>query len=231
MSLCEGVQFGRQVTDEKAFSQVAAPLPPTPAPSSAVAGAQQTASAAPSGIPAPPPAPPAPAPSSAPAAAAQSAPAAPAASVAGAELDCNGLPWDARIHGKSADGGKPKNADGSWRQRRNLLPDVKTTVEVELRALVALNAGATPASNVPPPPPGVVAPPAPPAPPPASAVNPLGPLLAKIAPHFASGKLTPQQADAVAVKHGLQNLSQLVLTPNLVPAVEADLDALIAAAV
>jgi len=161
--------------------------------------------------------------------------------VQGAETDSAGLPWDARIHSKSADGVKGKNKDGTWRQRRNLADGVKEAVEAELRGLVALNAGAAPVTG------GIApdaaaafharvaaqaaaAPAAPPAPPVApSSVNPLGPLLMKIAPLFASGKVTPQQADAIAQKHGLANLTQLALTPNLVPAVEADIDALAAA--
>lgn len=205
-----------------ALRPVAAPLPSsTPAPSSAGAGAQPTALAPPSFIPAPPPAPPAPAPSTAAAEDAQTDTATPLDSVVGAETDNTGLPWDGKIHSLSGDGTKGKNKDGSWRSRRNLDPAVKASVEAQLRSLVALNTTSAP------PPPAYVAGTAPP-PPTTVSANPLGPLLVFLAPHFASGKLTAQQADAVAAKHGLQNLGQLVLTPNLLPVVEAELREMVA---
>lgn len=47
-------------------------------------------------------------------------------------LDCNGLPWDGRIHAKT----KVINADGSWRMRRNVDPATIASVEAALRAAV-----------------------------------------------------------------------------------------------
>ena len=44
-------------------------------------------------------------------------------------IDKDGLPWDERIHG----GGRTKNVDGTWRQRRNLPEGVREAVEAELR--------------------------------------------------------------------------------------------------
>jgi hypothetical protein len=61
-----------------------------------------------------------------------------------AELDKDGLPWNAEIHAST----KQKNADGRWRQRRNLAPEVLERVTAELRALMAVPA----ASAVPLPP-------------------------------------------------------------------------------
>lgn len=59
----------------------------------------------------------------------------------GVELDSQGLPWDARIHGST----RARNADGTWRQRRGLSdPDLKKRVEAELRATLALPAAPTP---------------------------------------------------------------------------------------
>jgi hypothetical protein len=49
------------------------------------------------------------------------------------ELDSQHLPWDARIHSET----RKKNADGSWRLRRNLDEGVKKTVLEELRAVHA----------------------------------------------------------------------------------------------
>ena len=53
---------------------------------------------------------------------------------AGAQLDKNGLPWDARIHAAS----KVINADGAWRQKRGVAADLVATVEAELRSVMAL---------------------------------------------------------------------------------------------
>ncbi len=45
-------------------------------------------------------------------------------------LDVEGLPWDARIHGKT----KTRNQDGSWRKRRGVDDAAVAAVEAELRA-------------------------------------------------------------------------------------------------
>jgi hypothetical protein len=47
-----------------------------------------------------------------------------------AERDSDGLPWDERIHSET----HKKNADNTWRYRRNLDPVVKATVYAELKA-------------------------------------------------------------------------------------------------
>jgi len=190
----------------------------TPAPSIAAVGQAPTAPAAPSSTLAAPPAPPAPAAPTGSAAVAPPAPAPPPPPVAGAEVDKHGLPWDARIHASS----KVKVADGAWRVRKNLDGATKAAVEAELRQLMALNTAAAPQAPSAPTAPGIV-PPAPPV-----EANPLGALMFRLGPHFASGKLTYAQCDEVVKRHGVQNLTQLVLTPNLVPQVEADLMALVA---
>lgn len=56
----------------------------------------------------------------------------------GVEVDKDGLPWDARIHTES----KAKNADGRWRNKRNLDAALKAQVEAELRQVM----GAAPAA-------------------------------------------------------------------------------------
>lgn len=100
------------------------------APSPADAAPSPTAPEVPQdGVPMPPtvalvPAPPSTAPE---------VPAAPTTSAPSGELDVNGLPWDERIHASS----KTRNADGSWRQRRNLSPVTLETVTAELRARAA----------------------------------------------------------------------------------------------
>lgn len=136
-----------------------APLAP-PAPSVAAAEVFATAPAAPPAGEAVTPIVPAPPVPSAPAAAVPPASATPTSP---AELDKNGLPWDARIHS----GTKARNADGSWRQRRGLNdPALIARVEGELRALagnaLAPAAGPAPAPSATPPAPASVVP-APPA--------------------------------------------------------------------
>ena len=54
----------------------------------------------------------------------------------GIEVDAMGVPWDARIHS----GSRARVADGSWRQKRNLDPNVLAQVESELRQTMGLPA-------------------------------------------------------------------------------------------
>lgn len=49
-------------------------------------------------------------------------------------LDKNGLPWDTRIHAAS----KAINADGTWRQKRGVAPELVATVETQLRGVMAV---------------------------------------------------------------------------------------------
>lgn len=65
----------------------------------------------------------------------------------GAELDVNGLPWDARIHSSS----KNKNQDGTWRYTRGGDTAERARVEAELRA----GTGSAQSDQTPPPPPPV----------------------------------------------------------------------------
>lgn len=122
----------------------AAPLPPA-APSTAAADLFPSAPAAPPvGAPLPPsvPVPPV---STAPAAVAPSAPAAPTNL---ADVDSDGLPWDARIHS----GSREKNKDNTWRRRRNLDDAELARVTAELRNLMAIPVGGVtiPAGEAPP---------------------------------------------------------------------------------
>ena len=52
----------------------------------------------------------------------------------GIEVDAKGMPWDNRIHS----GSRAKTADGSWRQKRNLDPNLLAQVEGELRTTMSL---------------------------------------------------------------------------------------------
>ena len=61
----------------------------------------------------------------------------------GIEVDAMGVPWDARIHS----GSRARVADGSWRQKRNLDPNVLAQVEGELRQTMGLPAPASGATS------------------------------------------------------------------------------------
>lgn len=56
------------------------------------------------------------------------------------QLDKNGLPWDSRIHAAS----KAINADGTWRQKRGVAPELVATVEAQLRGVMAVPVPDTP---------------------------------------------------------------------------------------
>lgn len=114
---------------------------------------------------------------------------APAATVGvppvGVELDAKGLPWDGRIHGAT----KTKNADLSWRSKRNLDDAVRIAVEAELRSgqaarvppaavitAAAAAVGLPVAAVVPPPPAAVITPP--------PVAETFGTLMARLAPQM-----------------------------------------------
>ena len=63
----------------------------------------------------------------------------------GIEVDSAGMPWDHRIHASS----RAKVADGTWRQRRNLDPNVLAQVQAEMLQVMGLPtpAQATPTSH------------------------------------------------------------------------------------
>lgn len=209
-----------------------AQVPPSPAPSTAAAEAPPTAPAAPTSS-ATAPAPSVPAPPTAPAATAPAAPATPT-TLAGIEVDADGLPWDARIHA----GGRAKNADGRWRQKRSLNDAaLKNRVEAELRQ--ALGAAASvpvplppPAPSVPgtsgspaiPSPPGVPTVPTPAASTTAVEAEETAPsFLARIGGMLASGALTQDKLAAALSAAGLTSMSQLITAPVMVPVVRAHL--------
>lgn len=153
--------------------------------------------------------------------------------------DANGLPWDVRIHS----GTRAVNADGSWRLRRGVDPELVKTVEAELRALMAAPVAQTPEqafgavvpsepSPVAPPPPAPVAdpepaapaaPPAPPAPAPESQAVTLPDLMTLAARAMTGGKITPAQLSEITQRHGVANVGLLSARPDLVPQVFADL--------
>ena len=154
-----------------------------------------------------------------------------APAVAGVEVDVTGLPWDARIHA----GTKRQNADGKWTAKKGVHEETVRVVTDQLRANMAAPAAVPP----PPPPPAPAAPivPPPPLATPAAAVNPTmtGPqmfaaLMAKVTAAQTAGKLATEQLNAIVAGVGLSATSALMMRPDLIPTVEAQVDALVAAA-
>lgn len=183
-----------------AVGGAAAPVVPPSAPSTAVAAVPPTAPAVPTaGSPQPPSVPSVPAPPNVPAAAAPTAPV-PPANPAAVERDAAGLPWDGRIHGST----KTKNADGTWRQKRSLDPQVKIAVEAELRAAAA--ATVPPAAPAAPAAPAGVAPPAPLTPPTAAASVP-----------STAGTVAFPSPASLAAAPSLPQAAPAVSTPPVVP--------------
>ena len=117
----------------------------------------------------------------------------PAAFAPGIEVDAQGMPWDNRIHS----GSRAKVADGSWRQKRNLDPNLLAQVEGELRATMGLPAQEPVSAPAPAPvsPAGAFAPAAPeqiaPPPPPAAVVPVPPPFVANAAPSVDPAAITP----------------------------------------
>lgn len=180
-----------------------------------------------------PPAPPLPNVQPLPAAAAPTPQAAATPTPGATELDKNGLPWDARIHSES----KARNADQTWRAKRNLAPEVKAAVEQELRQLMSHPA----------PPPAPPAPPLPaaasstaiqttgaaatlpPAPPPTTgvAVVDFANIFQRCTAAVAAEKFTQEQLGTMLTRvAGSPVLPLLINRPDLFAAVDQNLTAM-----
>jgi hypothetical protein len=149
---------------------------------------------------------------------------APTPLASGAELDAQGLPWDARIHAAT----KSKVADGSWRALRGVDPALVPVVEAELRALMALPVPTPP--DLPTPPVYTLAPdvklpdlPVPDAP----DAMPFPEFVQWMMATIKSGALTMAQANEAIVSVGLKGLPELTVRKDLVPAVKAAIEAML----
>lgn len=136
---------GDQHDPAAAFGGTPAPLPlgATPAPFTVAAVPFSTAPVATPILTNPANAPIQLAPNPAPVAVAPSAPVAASTPANGVELDKNGLPWDARIHGST----KTKNSDGTWRAKRGVDNALVLQVNNELWQL--MGAPAAPLTHAP----------------------------------------------------------------------------------
>ncbi len=152
----------------------------------------------------------------------------PASNVA---LDARGLPWDSRIHSRE----KTHIANGNWKNKRGVPEKIIGDVEVELRNLMAIPPAATvatppplaPAPIVMPPPSTIVAPPpavitAPTANP---SSEPFPALMTKVASAIAARKLNQAQVIALVNEAGVPSLPGLIQRPDLIPNIEAAIDA------
>lgn len=214
-------------------ASVPEPAAPVLTPAVALATAVFGGAAAPAAptVPAPPLAPP-------PQAQAPAAPTPPTVATVptaapGVERDSTGLVWDARIHAST----KTKVASGAWTAKRGVDPLFKAQIEADLRGVAAPVA----APAAPPAPPAApvfqapVAPAAPPAPAPAAAST--APAGVGFAQYMANvgGAFTNRPVDAhnfmaaALAPHGLQHVGQLAGRPDLIPAVDAEFQRLLAA--
>lgn len=147
-----------------------------------------------------------------------------------APFDKTGLPWDARIHSR----GRSMNTDGTWRAKRGVDDATVASVAAELRAVpgvpttldddvAAAEAGwpFKPLAAVAPPPPPVAA----------SAIVSFPAFMGKYVPHIEpAGPVTQAQLTEILVAHGVPNIAVLSARTDLLPAISAQLDQIIAAA-
>lgn len=141
--------------------------------------------------------------------------------------DAAGLPWDARIHSES----KATVADGTWRKRRGVDPELVKQVEAELRgespAAAAVSAGTPTVADTPAPPAPAVVPPPPAAVPLAPAPTPeTAPArtLTDLSAAVAQGKLKMTDLIEQAQAQGCADVVALTNNPLALAAVIAFYD-------
>lgn len=148
------------------------------------------------------------------------------------ELDRRGFPWDNRIHSRT----KSKTSDGLWKSMRGVNPEMVRSVEAEL--MQAMSAPVISPSI--PPAPANYTPPemqAPFSPPPMAITDPILPpqndfpaLMHKITAAVNSGKIKSASVLKIVQDFGLPSLPVVATRPDLIPAIIANLDAMIGAA-
>jgi hypothetical protein len=145
------------------------------------------------------------------------------------QVDCRGLPWDARIHAST----KAVNADGTWRAKRGVNdPAFVQRVEGELRQIMS-----APAVPPLPTPPAFISqeaaavglPVAPAAP--VAAVHPLdfAGLMNKATELMTAQKLTREELEQCAQAVGLPSIVGAVTRVDLVPTISAHIDTIVGA--
>lgn len=156
-------------------------------------------------------------------------PAPPAPATSGAELDKEGLPWDARIN---ADAAEKMSSKGIWKRRRNISDEYYEQIKAELRQLMggaptpAPKPAAVPSVPAAPatvPSPSVPAPVPSPSAPSASVPATFQDLTTWITGQIKAQKLTLAEVEPEVVAVGLEKLPQLLQRPDLIPTVYAGL--------
>ena len=138
-------------------------------------------------------------------------PASSVAAVGSVELDKTGIPWDERIHAST----KTKTADGCWKAKRGIAPEILSGVQAELHARVS----AAPAVPVPAAP--VPAVPAAPSADPADFQQ----IMSRVTVAVASKLLPATAIGDACVANGLASIVQLQQNPAYIPLVWATLRA------
>lgn len=213
----------------------AIPLPPVALSTAAVPVPPIAPAPLPVGSLPPPPAVLPPVPPAAPVASVPSAPVAvpPPAPAHGVALDRDGLPWDARIHAAS----KTKIAAGTWKLKKGMSEQQALVdgVKAELRATMAIPAGAPvfvapPPVALPPvaPLPPVAAPQVALPPPPAAAAVAGDPadfagFMAWVASLIHQGRWTHDHTTATLQRHQLPGAVALASRPDMIPQVVRDI--------
>lgn len=138
------------------------------------------------------------------------------------ETDCNGLPWDARIHSRT----KSKTVDGAWKLQRGI--DMKTVGDVtkELESVMAIPA---PAAHRAPAAPAIPRPPItqPAADPIEEPKETFTTLMNKITDLVSKGKLNQAQVVKACQSAGVPSLPLVGTRPDLIPQISANIDLLI----
>ena len=149
------------------------------------------------------------------------------------EVDVAGLPWDGRIHSRS----KSKTKDGLWRVQRGLHDSVYEKVMAELKQTMAVPLPPSFAK------PEIVVPIAPLTPADIAAMSPINPpisaptvprevtfndFILKVTMASNSGKIDRASIGALVNKHGVPSIALLANRPDLLPAINAEFDRLVA---
>ena len=141
------------------------------------------------------------------------------------DVDARGLPWDARIHSRE----KTKLTNGNWKNKRGVNADVVASVEAELGRLMTIPLApaaiaSPPVANVPRPPVDSTTAPT------VNHSNGTFPgLMQKVTAAIAARQLTNDQVLVIIKQNGFDSLPGLISRPDMIPQVEAMIDAQIAA--
>lgn len=146
------------------------------------------------------------------------------------EVDNRGLPWDARIHSRE----RTKLQNGQWKNKRGTDPELVKQVEAELAGVMSSAPVSAPVVIVAPPPspatsanvasPSNVTPP----PAPSNVMLDFPSIMRKITTAVTGKIMTATQAAELAQRYGVTSPALLINRPDLFPAIDAELDIIIA---